>query len=178
MGILQRVNAARRLIIWLVLWAVLYVFSVFLYNFSYPVTLEVLIYYLQVEPAAWLLQLTLPDHEIISDDAVIKTGRKALEVMRGCDGIEAWLLLATSLAVFPMSWRRRLRSLVLGSVLIYSLNLARIVSLFHIMLSKPEWLDLAHGLIWQSIMVLSALGFVLYWMHSDESVNIVSGETS
>jgi exosortase/archaeosortase family protein len=66
------------------------------------------------------------------------------------------------LLVLPDPWRRRMRGLLLGTALIFVLNLMRIVTMFHIVIRRPEWFDLAHGLIWQSIMVLSAAVFVLW----------------
>ncbi|MCP5489481.1 MAG: hypothetical protein H7A43_12650, partial [Verrucomicrobia bacterium] len=66
----------------------------------------------------------------------------------------------------PMPWMRRWRSVAWGTVLIFGLNLLRIVSLFYVMMYWPAFMDLAHGLIWQSIMVLSACLFVLFQMNA------------
>ena len=154
-------GARRQFIRWLVLWLALYVLSLVGYNASYAFTRDVLIYHAQVRPAAWIAQVTLPGQQVWCDQTSLMTSGVIMEIRRGCDGVEAWLLLVTALLVVPDPWRRRLRGLLLGTLLIFTLNLLRIVTMFHIVHSYPEWFDLAHGLIWQSIMVLSAAIFVL-----------------
>jgi len=157
-------RGASKLILWVFLWILLFSASIVVYNKTYDFTQKVLMHNLQIRPAAWILQLTLPDENIQYSEARITSARVRLHVLRGCDGVEAWLLIVTALLVYPMPWRRRLRSLLYGTVLIFSLNLLRIISLFHVALRRPEWMDIAHGLIWQSVMVLAAFIFVLIWM--------------
>ncbi len=159
----------RKLMVWLVCWAALYVLSILAYNASYAFTRDVLIHHLQVRPAAWLLRLTLPDLPIAYTQSSIIAPGTHLEILRGCDGVEAWLLLVTALAVFPMALARRLRSMAYGTLLIFGLNLVRIVTLFHLVLRRPEWFEVAHGLVWQSIMVLAAALFVLVQLSPDEA---------
>lgn len=131
------------------------------YNASYAFTRDVLIYHSQVRPAAWIAGLTLPGHPVRHDQTSLMTPGIAMEIRRGCDGVEAWLLLVTAFLVFPDPWRKRLRAILYGTALIFVLNLVRIVSMLHIAIARPDWFDVAHGLVWQSIMVLSAAVFVL-----------------
>lgn len=152
----------RRFLLWLGLWLGLYAVSLVAYNASYAFTRDVLIHHAQVRPAAWLARLTLPDRPVWYDTASLRTPGVIMEIRRGCDGVEAWLLLVTALLVLPDPWRRRVRGLALGTALIFVLNLLRIVTMFHVVIHRPEWFDLAHGLIWQSVMVLSAAVFVLW----------------
>ena len=99
---------------------------------------------LQVRPAAWLLSFTRPELEIWHQGSSIFTHGLELEIRQGCDGMEVWLMLATALLAFPMTLRRRLRSIAYGTLLVYSLNLIRIISIFHLALSRPEWFVVAH----------------------------------
>ena len=158
----------RPLLVWLGRWAGLYLLSILAYNASYAFTRDVLIYHLQVRPAAWLLQLTLPGKSISCTTSSILATDLQLDILRGCDGVEAWLLLVTALAVFPMAVARRLRSIAYGTLLIFGLNLVRIVTLFHLVMKRPEWFEVAHGLVWQSIMVLAAVLFVLVQFSPEE----------
>ena len=153
--------ARHRLRRWLLLWSALYVAGLLGYNSSYPHTQNLFIHQLQVRPAAWLLNLTRPEAQVTATKDRLQVPGLTLVVRRGCDGVEAWLLLVTALAAFPMPWRGRLRNMAYGTLLIYGLNLARIVTLFQLARTQPQWFDLAHGLVWQSIMVLAAAGFVL-----------------
>lgn len=158
-----------RVIRWLVLWLVLCVAGIMVYNASYPYTRDVLIHHLQVKPAAWLIQHLHPSLSVAVREAAIAGGGVELSIMRGCDGVEAWLVMFTALVAFPAPVMRRIRGFVYGTLLIFSLNLLRIVSLFFWALIKPAWFHVAHGMIWQTIMLLSALVFVLIWMEERTS---------
>lgn len=157
----ERSPARNRLLRWLALWLVLYVLSILAYNASYAFTRDVLIYHTQVRPAAWIASHTLSDRPVWHDRTSLLTPGVQLEIRRGCDGMEAWLMLVTALLVFPMSWRRRGRAIALGTLLIFGLNLIRIVTMLHLVVARPEWFEVAHGLVWQSIMVVSVALFVM-----------------
>lgn len=148
----------------LFMWLILYALSLSLYNGTYHLTSEVMIKHLQVRPSVWLIELTLPEVPLTYTATTIRSPTLELQILRGCDGIEAWLLLITALLVFPIPWRRRLYGVGYGTVLIFSLNVIRIVSLFHIALVRPDWMNVAHGVIWQGIIVLAAAAFVLGWL--------------
>ena len=154
----------RRFLRALFLWLALYAATVTLYNFSYRFTSETLIKRLQVQPAAFLIRQTLPEVPIHYTATAIRSPTLKLQIMRGCDGVEAWLLLVTAVVVFPVPARRRMAGVLYGTLLIMGLNLIRIVSLFHLAMKKPEWFELAHVMIWQSAMVLAAIAFVVIWM--------------
>jgi exosortase family protein XrtM len=151
----------RRLFRWLLLWLVLFAAGLVLYNVSYAFTHTIMINQMQVRPATWLLSHTLPHFEIWQRDSSIFTTGLELEIRQGCDGMEVWLMLVTALLAFPMSLRRRLRSIAYGTLLVFSMNLIRIVSLFHVALKRPEWFVVAHEFIWPTAMVLAATAFVL-----------------
>jgi len=153
----------------LLLWFVCFAAAISIYNGTYHFVSEVLIQRFQVIPSYWLIKLTLPGLPLQHTVTAIRAPSMELNILRGCDGVEAWLLLVTALLVFPMPWRRRWLGVAYGTLLIFSLNLVRIVSLFHIALKKPEWMEMAHGVIWQSVIVLAAVIFVLAWMDPGSS---------
>ncbi|MBW7907406.1 MAG: hypothetical protein H3C50_00575 [Kiritimatiellae bacterium] len=159
------VNKARRgvflrsLVCWLLLYAVLLT----IYNGTYHLTREVLIGKVQVAPASFLLSWTLPGVDIRYDATSIQTPALVLQILRGCDGVEVWAMLVAAMLVFPMPWRCRWQGLAWGTLLLLVANLVRIVSLFHIALARMDWFDIAHGVIWQGVMVLLTGAFVLGW---------------
>lgn len=156
----------QRLIRWLLLWLFLFAAGLVLYNVSYAYTRNVLINQFQVRPATWLLSQTLPNLEIWSRESTLFTPGFELEIRQGCDGMEVWLMLATALLAFPMPLRRRLRSIGYGTMLVFSLNLIRIVSIFHMALKRPEWFVVVHEFAWPTAMVLAATAFVLVQFES------------
>jgi len=148
----------------LALWLFLYAASLTLYNAAFHLTSGVLIRYAQTIPAVRLLEITLPNNTFRYTSTSISTPGIDMQILRGCDGMEAWLLLTSALLVFPMPWRHRGIGIILGTVVIFVFNLIRITSLFHVVLRRPAWFDVAHGVIWQTLMVLIAAAFVMFWL--------------
>lgn len=172
------IPGVKRLVLSLTLWLLLYAVSLAAYNNTYHLTSAVFIRWFQVLPSVRLLELTLPALQFEHTATTIRTAELELHILRGCDGVEAWLLLITALLVFPMSWRRRWLGVVWGSLLIYTFNLVRIVSLFHLSLRKPEWFEVAHGVVWQSVIVLAAAAFILSWLDPRRLSNDTRGFTA
>jgi len=154
----------------LALWLALFLGTTLLYNRTFHLTSPILVRWLQIAPAATLLEWTLPGVEITRMVTAIRAPDLEVQLLRGCDGMEAWLMLMAALLVFPASWKRRAWGALWGSLLLSGLNLTRIVSLFHIALRRPEWFDLAHETIWQSVMVIAVALFVLSWLRPETPV--------
>lgn len=85
----------------------------------------------------------------------------AIQIVAGCNGVEAMILLAAAIVAFPAPWRYRLMGLAVGLVSVQALNLVRIVSLFYLGIWHRPWFDWAHLYIWQALIMLDTL---LVWM--------------
>lgn len=151
----------------LALWLLLFAGSILLYNYTFSRTSPVLVHRFQIVPAAVLLEWTLPGVNIVQRPTALALPGLEVHLLRGCDGMEAWLMLMTALLVFPFSWRRRLLGALWGSLLVFGLNLVRIVSLFHVALRRPQWFEIAHDVLWQCSMVIFVALFILAWFRPD-----------
>lgn len=160
---LARPGQPGRLALALVLWLALFSGSTLLYNRTFHWTSPVLVRWFQVAPSAVLVEWTLPGTAVTRLPTALRIPGLEVQLLRGCDGMEAWLMLFSALLVFPFSWRRRLLGVLWGTLLVFGLNLLRIVSLFHVALRRPEWFETAHGVLWQSAMVLVVAIFILVW---------------
>ncbi len=88
----------------------------------------------------------------------------SISIERGCNGIEAMIVLTAAILAFPAPWRHRLVGLLLGFVAIQGLNLVRIISLFYLgqwNMTAFEWF---HLYIWQALIILDALVVWLIWL--------------
>ena len=94
---------------------------------------------------------------------VLSSPKFGVNVNNGCNGIEAMLILLASVAAFPASWKARLGGLALGAVIIQSLNEVRIVSLWLLGAYHPSLFQVFHTAIWQIVIILSTIGFFLFW---------------
>jgi exosortase H (IPTLxxWG-CTERM-specific) len=102
----------------------------------------------------------------VESDAVgteVSSGPARLNVMQGCNGLHALLILLSSILAFPAPWSRRLIGVVAGSVALLGINVLRVVNLIVVARYVPDRLELFHIAIWQTLIVLIALALFLGW---------------
>ena len=88
----------------------------------------------------------------------------AISIERGCNGVEAVIILVSAMLAFPAPWKHRLIGIGLGFVAIQALNLVRIISLFYLGQWNRIWFDWFHLYLWQALIVLDALVAFLIWL--------------
>ena len=88
----------------------------------------------------------------------------AISIERGCNGVEAVIILVSAMLAFPAPWKNRLIGIGLGFVAIQALNLVRIISLFYLGQWNRTWFDWFHLYLWQALIVLDALVAFLIWL--------------
>lgn len=101
--------------------------------------------------------------EVVREGTVIRSALFAVDVKNGCNGIEATLLLLAAMLAFPASAKARAAGLAIGLVAIQGVNLVRIVSLFWLGAHRRDVFDLFHAAIWQTLLILLAVGIFLAW---------------
>ena len=88
----------------------------------------------------------------------------AISIERGCNGVEAVIILVSAMLAFPAPWKHRLIGMGLGFLAIQTLNLVRIISLFYLGQWNRMWFDWFHLYLWQALIVLDALVAFLVWL--------------
>jgi len=94
---------------------------------------------------------------------LIAIGTIPLEARKGCDGINALLILCTTILAFPAPWRSRLVGLALGAIAIFLLNAFRIATLLLVAVRWPDRLDFFHVDVWQPAMMLFSFALFILW---------------
>ena len=114
--------------------------------------------------SAWVIHLF--DGSTISHGKLIQnaSGTFIVSIERGCNGIEAVIILFSAVLAFPAPWKHRLYGLVFGFLAIQILNVVRIVSLFYLGMWSPVWFKWFHEYLWQALIVLDALIVFLVWL--------------
>lgn len=114
--------------------------------------------------SAWLMQLF--DSDVRSGGVIIQSIRTGfgVEIVAGCNGVEATLILLAAILAFPASARHKLIGFAIGFLAIQGLNLVRIISLFYIGQWDREMFDWAHLYIWQALIMLDAMIVWLVWI--------------
>ena len=84
-------------------------------------------------------------------------------MLYGCEGTDVWLLLLSALAVTPGASAWRASGILVGTVVVYLLNQARILGLFLTLQSHSPWFGMLHGTIAPLLIVCLVLIFFLAW---------------
>jgi len=114
--------------------------------------------------SVWLMHLF--DHTVIArqNDILNAVSGGGIEIVAGCNGVEAVLILGCAILAFPAPWKHKAAGMLLGFLAIQALNLVRIVSLFYLHEWNQVWFDWFHLYLWQALIILDALVFWLIWL--------------
>lgn len=102
-------------------------------------------------------------HSADVDGAVAASRDFNFEVTAECTSIVPTGILVSAVLAWPSSRREKLVGVVVGTVLLFVINQIRILTLFYVGTSFPDFLDVAHYIVWQALIVLIALGLWLLW---------------
>jgi exosortase H (IPTLxxWG-CTERM-specific) len=116
--------------------------------------------------SVWILQYFDDNVMAISNVIRDKTTGFGVRIERGCNGVEAVIILFAAIFAFPAPLKNKLIGFVIGFFAIQGLNLVRIVSLFYL----GQWNQVAfewfHLYLWQALIILDALVVWLIWLRT------------
>jgi exosortase/archaeosortase family protein len=126
-------------------------------------TTLVLLHFLNVEAVRFGSQIHHP-------------GGFGYEVYYRCTALLVAAVLAALTFATPASVRSKLIGLGVGIPVLVGLNLIRLVQLFHTGVFHPVFFDLAHGFVWELILMLAALGMWWRWSRWATPANRLRGQ--
>lgn len=74
------------------------------------------------------------------------------------------MLFIGAVIAYPAPLKAKTVGALIGLVVLTAVNLLRIMSLFWIGSAYPEYLDVAHLLVWQTAIILLAIVLWLFWV--------------
>jgi len=95
---------------------------------------------------------------------VLSSDSFAVNIVAECTSIGPLLLFAGAVLAFPAPLRAKGYGWLLGLVVLTAINVIRIMSLFWIGSAFPQYLNVAHLLVWQTAMILLAIILWLFWV--------------
>jgi len=116
--------------------------------------------------SVWIIQMF--DDNVMSISNVIrdKTTGFGVRIERGCNGVEAVIILFAAIFSFPAPFKSKMIGFIIGFFAIQGLNLVRIVSLFYL----GQWNQVAfewfHLYLWQALIIMDALVVWLIWLRT------------
>lgn len=94
----------------------------------------------------------------------LSSGSFSVDVGASCSALVPVMLFTAAAIAFPSTWKQKAAGIITGSAFLLALNQVRIVSLFYIGTRNYALFETAHLLVWQSVMVLSAVAAWLVWV--------------
>ncbi len=91
------------------------------------------------------------------------SARFSLEVILGCDGVEATAVFAAAVLASPVSLRSRLLFMFAGTGVLLCINVLRIVTLFLVGVYFPRAMDTMHWDAWPAVLIVLVLLCWLIW---------------
>jgi len=116
--------------------------------------------------SVWIVQFF--DDNVVAYRNVIRNATTGfgVRIERGCNGVEAVIILFAAIFAFPAPIKNKLIGFTIGFFAIQLLNLVRIVSLFYL----GQWNQVAfewfHLYLWQALIILDALVVWLVWLRT------------
>jgi len=116
--------------------------------------------------SVWIVKLF--DENVIATGNVIrdKLSGFGVRIERGCNGVEAIIILFSAIFAFPSPFRSKLIGIVAGFFAIQLLNLVRIISLFYLGQWNYTAFEWFHLYLWQALIILDALVVWLIWLRT------------
>ncbi len=97
------------------------------------------------------------------DGTLISTADFSMRIVNECTGIVAMLILLCAIIAYPSGIKQKALGMAIGLPALFLLNLARTVSLFYIGTSLASFFEVAHLLVWQSVMILAVIVIWIAW---------------
>jgi exosortase/archaeosortase family protein len=107
--------------------------------------------------------LNLFGHRTVVTGTTVASGLFGITVVTACTGLFTTGLFLIAVLAYPTGWRSKLIGAAMGVGGIFALNVVRLVSLYYIGVHLPGFLDSAHQLIWQSVLIVTAVVLWLLW---------------
>lgn len=133
---------------------------------------DVLVPWCEYETRAAFALMQFFGSDVIRSGAELRDPQtqKGIVVLWACSGADATGILLAAIWIYPSCHRARWLGMVLGFLLIQGINILRIISLFYLNLLSETWFQFAHLYLWQGLLMIDVLLFMLVWLRWQEGM--------
>lgn len=117
-----------------------------------------------VRTAALLADLLTPGVQAAASNDVLQASGERLNILNGCDGLEALFLVIAAFAVAPLAWRWRLGGMAVAVPVVFVVNQARILTLFYAFRASPPLFDALHATVTPVAVVVLMCCYFYAWL--------------
>jgi exosortase/archaeosortase family protein len=139
--------------------------GVFIFIYSHLVVSPSFNGFLDFTAGATGLLLNLTGRGVEVNGAVVSSSQFAFQIVDLCTAIMPMMIFTAAVLAFPSRIKEKAIGLLLGLFGIFIVNEIRLVSLFFIGIYARGIFETTHLLVWQSLMILLAIGLWLLWVY-------------
>lgn len=96
---------------------------------------------------------------------VINSTRTSISIGFGCDGLDPIAIFFAAVVATPVKWLYKLIGIVIGAVIIYFFNFARIIGLYYIRINWSEAFDSMHFEIFPIFFIILSIVLYGFWQY-------------
>jgi exosortase family protein XrtF len=117
-------------------------------------------------PSAWFVEnvLRIEITRVDQTKTMYFTNNGYIAVNRSCSGFKQILQFVLLMLVFPGSWKRKLWFVPLGVVIVYLINIFRIVGLSVVIITLPEHWDFSHDYVFSPFFYVVIFMLWVWWV--------------
>jgi len=97
-------------------------------------------------------------------DRYVSAPRLAVEIIEECTGLYEIIIFIAAVLAYPATRREKIIGVAGGIILLYLLNIARMVFLVVVGNARPDWFDFFHVYFWQATLILMITSVWLLWI--------------
>lgn len=105
---------------------------------------------------------------------MLVSSRASLQSAAGCDALHPAGMLVCGILAYPTSMLTKLPGVLIGTSLLLSINLVRIISLFIVQASLPQAFEFMHIDVWQALFIFLAIAFWALWVRRVETLRVAA----
>ena len=102
--------------------------------------------------------------DFAASGATVRVAGASMVIIADCTPVMAILVLWSAVTAFPAAFRWRLVGALAGAAALWVYNVLRVLALGLLLRHRPEWFDLLHVYLWQSLSLLFVLALFAAWV--------------
>ncbi|WNB17039.1 exosortase family protein XrtF [Marivirga arenosa] len=121
------------------------------------------------EQTAWIIdlyedQISTGPTEDLKSIFIYQGENPILSVYEGCNGLNVMIIFLSFLIAFGTIGKKMLWFIPTGIIVIHLFNLLRILLLFHVTISMPEFLYFSHKYLFTAFIYIAVFGMWALWI--------------
>jgi len=162
-SIIKFLRLKRREIRFIILFVLFFSFGQMLhYHYRFQIASVVVNHY-NAKVSSHIINFLTPGENTSAQDRVIKSDKVRLEIALGCEGIEAVILVTAAICAFSAGIWAKFLGILLGTLIIYLSNLARIIGLYYTLRYIPNLFSTMHVYVGQTVIIFIGVLFFITW---------------